>query len=299
MDKNKKNSANRRKSVIRKVTALVLCILMVLAYVVSMADFVHADTNNVYLYDASGIKMEGTLSYITDLADILTDEEESDLEIYAQSLALEYECNTYILTVSDMALYTDNGDTYQFAKDIYDTYNLGYGDSRDGTILVLSIADRSWGYAAYGDFANTAYTDYAKSTVEDEFLSYFGDDLWYDGFEAYLEGSETCLSAAAEGNPIDSSGGITDDPKFMMIIFIAAGFIIALIVVLIMRSSMKSAVAAAEARNYIVPGTFDVTRHRDLFTHTTESRVKIETDSDSGGGTSVGSDGFSGGSGHF
>ncbi len=298
MEKNRKKSENRRKNIIRKTTAVILCIFMVLTFAISMADMVHAATNSAYLYDFSGTRIEGTLTYVTDLANLLSDDEERNLSSRAESLTLAYECNTYILTVDDFESYSSSGDIMQFAKDVYTTYDLGYGESKDGTLLVLSMNDRSWTYIAYGDFANEAYTDYAKSLVEDDFLSYFGDDSWYDGFEAYLDGSEMCLSAAADGEPIDSdgSGGITSDPGTMQLIFIVAGIIIGLVVVLIMKSSMKSAVAAAEAREYVAPDTFNVTHSRDIFTHTTETRVRIEKDS---GGTSIGSDGFSGDSGRF
>ena len=55
---------------------------------------------------------------------------------------------------------------------------------------------------------------------------------------------------------------------------------------------MKSVSAKTEANAYLITG------REDHFTHTTEIRQKIETDSDSGG-TTVDSDGFSGKSGKF
>ena len=61
---------------------------------------------------------------------------------------------------------------------------------------------------------------------------------------------------------------------------------------------MKSVSAKTEANAYLIAGSVEITGREDHFTHTTEIRQKIETDSDSGG-TTVDSDGFSGKSGKF
>ena len=61
---------------------------------------------------------------------------------------------------------------------------------------------------------------------------------------------------------------------------------------------MKSVSAKTEANAYLIAGSVEITGREDHFTHTTEIRQKIETDSDSGCAT-VDSDGFSGKSGKF
>ena len=61
---------------------------------------------------------------------------------------------------------------------------------------------------------------------------------------------------------------------------------------------MKSVSAKTEANAYLIAGSVEITGREDHFTHTTEIRQKIETDSDSGSST-VDSDGFSGKSGKF
>ena len=61
---------------------------------------------------------------------------------------------------------------------------------------------------------------------------------------------------------------------------------------------MKSVSAKTEANAYLIAGSVEITGREDHFTHTTEIRQKIETDS-GGGGTTVDSDGFSEKSGKF
>lgn len=57
-------------------------------------------------------------------------------------------------------------------------------------------------------------------------------------------------------------------------------------------------VTKTEADSYLAAGSVEITNRQDQFTHTTESRRKIEKDS-GGGGTTVDSDGFSSKSGKF
>jgi len=64
--------------------------------------------------------------------------------------------------------------------------------------------------------------------------------------------------------------------------------IIALIVVAVLNNKMKSVAMAAEASEYVV-GDVDITESYDRFTHTTTTRVKIQSSSSgkSGGGSGV------------
>ena len=55
---------------------------------------------------------------------------------------------------------------------------------------------------------------------------------------------------------------------------------------------MKSVSAKTEANAYLIAGSVKITGREDHFTHTTETRTKIEKSSGSGG-TTVDSDGFS------
>ena len=61
---------------------------------------------------------------------------------------------------------------------------------------------------------------------------------------------------------------------------------------------MKSVSAKTKADAYLTAGNVEITGREDHFTHTTETRTKIERDSGSGG-TTVDSDVFSGKSGKF
>ena len=79
--------------------------------------------------------------------------------------------------------------------------------------------------------------------------------------------------------------------------------LIALITCSVFKAQMKTAKEKTQANDYLVPQSMDLRVREDVFTHRTETRTRIETDSGSrggGGGSSFHSGGgFSGRSGGF
>ncbi|MGM9606354.1 MAG: TPM domain-containing protein [Oscillospiraceae bacterium] len=240
---------------------------------------------------------EPQLDYVTDAAWLLTDEEWMALEDTAQSISQKYQCDVYIITVDDFTDYVNTDSIYEAAKAIYRDYDLGYGTEKSGVLLMLSMAERDYTLIAYG-YGNTAFTDYGKDKLAEKFLDNFGDDDWYGGFQDYLEKSADMLQSARAGQPLD----VGSSPLIRLVgllISVALGCFVSLTICAFLWQRMKSVAVKAEADSYIPAGSVDITVREDHFTHTTETRVKIEKDSSSGGGTSVDSDGFSGKSGKF
>lgn len=243
------------------------------------------------------------LGYVTDQADILTPSEEDELASRAQDISESCGCAVYILTLSDMRDFSLGSSVELCAEEISCGYDLGLGEGRDQILLLLSMAERDYSLTAYGDAANRAFTDYAKGCMEDEFLDDFGDDEWFDGFSDYLGEAERMLIASENGTPVDvtTPQGRPASTGGAILISLALGFIIALIVCLVLKSGMRSAKEQAEADGYISKNGVSFSDRRDIYTHTTETRVydPPENNSSSGGGTSVGGGGFSHSSGKF
>lgn len=242
---------------------------------------------------------EPQLGYVTDAADLLTAEEWETLEAKAEEISETYRCDVYIITVDDFTAYTNQVSVYEGAKELYQTYDLGYGTEKSGVLLLLSMAERDYSLIAYG-YGNTAFTDYGKDKLADVFLDDFGDDDWYAGFSDYLQKSERMLEQARDGNPLDV-GSNPAVGAVGAVISVVLGCLVSLGICSLLASSMKSARIKTEADSYIRDGSLRFTIRTDQFTHTTQSRVKIEKEegSGSGGGTSIDSSGFSGKSGKF
>ena len=95
-------------------------------------------------------------------------------------------------------------------------------------------------------------------------------------------------SQPASGTPVRRS------PWGTLAIIALASCVFSLIVCMLLRGKMKSVRMARQANAY-VSGELNVTASRDQYTHTTETRTKIEHESSSGGGSHAESGG--GGSG--
>lgn len=245
---------------------------------------------------AAGFEEAG-LDFVTDVAGILSEEEWSELEARAEEISLKYECGVYIIVLDDFTSYTYDNTVYEAAKALYQEYALGYGEEKSGALLLLSMEERDYTLIAYG-YGNTAFTDYGKDKLAEKFLDNFRDDDWYGGFQDYLEKSESMLKSAREGHPLD----VDSNPLIRLagigislLVGCAAAFVIA---VWVSDRMMKSVSAKTEAGAYLTAGSVEITGREDHFTHTTETRSKIERNSDSGG-TTIDSDGFSGKSGKF
>lgn len=237
--------------------------------------------------------------YVRDEAGLLSEEEINALEEQAATISSTWKCGVYILTVKDFT--ADGSDSIRdFSKGYYKDNNLGWGDGKDGEMLVLSMADRDYWLLAYGDQGNSAFTDDNRSTIEDAFLDNFREDDWAGGFADYLTASEELLAEAPAGGG-DYSGNSTTFFNWRMLgICVAASCVIALIVCLIFKAQMKSARLKTDASDYVDRGEISIHAREDRFTHQTESRVRIhDDDDDHGGGGGVDSDGFSGGGGKF
>lgn len=240
---------------------------------------------------------EPQLWNITDTVGLLTSDEDQSLEERAEEISAQYGVGVYLLILEDYSEYYD--DPYETAYQFYHGYTLGMGEDRDGVILLMSMSDRKYATFFYGPKAEYAFDAYGQELMEEEFLDDFRDDDWYDGFEDYLEVCAEYLERAEAGDPVrrdDSSAGGSSVSGIGTTILVCLGIsaVIAMIVCLILRGKMKSVRKGTHADAYVT-GSLNLTASRDQYTHTTETRTKIEHESsDSGGG---GSSACSGGGG--
>lgn len=247
---------------------------------------------------------EPQLWNITDTVGLLTSDEDLTLEARAEEISAQYGVGIYLLILEDYSEYYD--DPYETAYELYHQNTLGMGEDRDGVILLMSMSDRKYATFFYGPKAEYAFDAYGQELMEEEFLDDFRDDDWYDGFEDYLEVCDEYLARAEAGDPVRgdySSAGGSDGSGIGTTILVCLGIsaVIAMIVCLILRGKMKSVRKGTHADAYVT-GSLNLTASRDQYTHTTETRTKIEhesSDSSGGGSSACSGGGGSGRSGSF
>ena len=164
------------------------------------------------------------------------------------------------------------------------------------------MAERDYDICAHGTIGNRAFTDYGKGVLAERyFLSEFGSDNWYAGFDRYVDGCMEFLQMDAQDEPFDQNTDperLEDIGVLKWIVVIVVPLLTALVVCLVMKGNMKTARKQTHADAYIPQNGVRMLRQDDVYLTTTQTRVKIETQK-SGGGTSVNSGGFSHSSGKF
>lgn len=246
---------------------------------------------------------------VIDECGYLSSESISALESKAESVARNYDCGIYIVIAQNMTAYNDvYSDAYgieAFAQSYFFHNEFGVGQSQNGILLILSMAQRDYDLMAHGEIGNAAFTDYGKSVLADSFLSYLGKNDWYGAFTKFISTSEYMLEQYSMGKPVDKGNYNSGDSKernifFAIVVSLVFGMIVALIVCLGFRSQMKKVKLSNSAVAFVAENGLKVTNKSDLFTHNTVTRQVIQQSSGSGGGgTHINSSGSSHHSGKF
>ncbi|MBO4991545.1 MAG: TPM domain-containing protein [Firmicutes bacterium] len=252
-------------------------------------------------------------TYIYDEALLFDEQQWSDLQERAAAISAEYLCGVYFVAVEDFEEYSNTGDVRTAAEDLYLYNEWGWGEEKDGILLLLSMDQRDYALIAYGDFGNAAFTDYGKDVMSENFLDDFAEDDWYGGCEDYLSDCGSLLKQARSGQPFDvpqeeGSSAVSRDASevgitVLMALIPSAAF--AMVVCVVMKRQMKTARKQTDAFDYVVDGAAEFRIRDDRFSHVTTTRRRISSGNNNhksgghGGGTHVNSRGFSGKSGKF
>lgn len=144
------------------------------------------------------------LEYVTDDAFILTDDALYDLNKRARKATVKLDYGIYIITVKNYThLELEAGemaDLTECAAAIYKEYDLGYGEEKNGLLLMISVDTQEYALVDYG---NINFSEQNKALLADTFIPAFSAESWYDGFRAYLEGVTQVVPAAKEGIDLD------------------------------------------------------------------------------------------------
>lgn len=223
------------------------------------------------------------MQYVFDISNLLTYEEWEKLETWAADISDRQNCGVYFAIVDDYTDYGD-GDVYEVIYQLYHGSELGFGKNRDGIIVLLSMEERDYAMFVYGEYAEYAFDAFGQEKLEERFLEDFGYNDWYGGISNYLDACDEFLTKAEAGKPVRSS------PWPLVIASVGISCLIAGGVCFFILCGMKSVHQKKEADVYLSEDGLHLTQQYDRYTHTTETRTKIQKSSsgssESGGGGS-------------
>lgn len=244
----------------------------------------------VFAVSAFPVYAAGSLPRLVDDADLLSDSEEADLSGLLDEISERQQVDVVVVTVETM----DGQTAMEYSDDFFDYNGYGFGEERDGILLLVSIGERDWNISTSG-YGITAITDAGREYITEIFRPDLSEGNYAAAFTSFAELCDDFITQANTGEPYD----IDNLPKgdFSFVGSFITSFVIALVIALIatgiMRGQLKSVHSRSEADNYIQQGSMQLTKKTDLFLykHVDRKRKPENTSSNSSG-----SSGSSGGS---
>lgn len=189
----------------------------------------------------------------------------------------------------------------ELADDIYDQCGFGYGESKNGLLLLISMQDRDWAISTC-DSAITAFTDAGIDYIGEKITPSLSGGDYAAAFNTFADLCDDFITKAKTGTPY-TSRTLPKEPlsPIYIPVAIAIGLVLALIIVGCMKAKLKSVRFKAAANSYVKSDSLNVTESSDLFLYNTITRTKKPKDNDSGSSTHTSSSGTThgGGSGKF
>lgn len=254
----------------KKITSFAV----VLALLMSLAVVVFASVDEEFLYD------QGNL---------LTEEEEIRVHDALEKVSEDYGAKLTVVTLDTLP----GGDIADYADELYDEMDVGYGDDSDGVLLVICMSQREYHILCNG-FAADAITEREIAAIGDAFAPYLSNGDYAEGFEEFAEQCAEYLDAYlnyGETDSLWSDNKESFDYLNALIGCLVAGVIVGLIVAFVLRGQLKSVRRQNQADQYVRYGSMYITERSDFFLYRTVHRVKKESSGSSGGHSSSRSSG--------
>ncbi|MGN0601875.1 MAG: TPM domain-containing protein [Oscillospiraceae bacterium] len=245
----------------RKLTAFVALLMM--CFLLNISAFAESD-----------------LPRVVDNADLLNDGEETTLLAKLDEISERQLADIVVVTVNSL----DGKSPMEYADDFYDYNGYGFGEDKDGVLLLISMEDRDW-YITTTGFGITAITDAGIDYISEKFLSDLSDGNYAEAFSTYAQLCDEFITQAKTGEPYDV-GNMPKEPfNIAWSIFVAfiIGIVVAVIITNIMKKQLKTVRFQSAADNYVRSGSMQVIESNDLFLYTHIDRRLKPKDNDSGG----------------
>ena len=226
---------------------------------------------------------------VSDRVAIFSEEEIEALTQKSKELEETYKTSVYVLVVPNLG----GRLIRNFADEYFDDNALGYGDTDDGALLVISMksGNREF-YFTLGGNEIALSSAKREDSVLDVMQEYFSNENYFDGtmaFYSMIEENHLHPPVPAEDG---NSSGHSFDPSRLLIAG-GIGILIAGIAVLIMRKSMRPVELADNAAGYLVQGSFHLRGQHEIFVSREVHRTPRNTDSGGNGHSHTSSSGHS------
>ena len=232
---------------------------------------------------AISVSAAGAAGIVMDDADLLSQAEEQALTQKLTEVGTAYNAQIIVATVAS----ADGRDPDYMVNDLYDSMGFGFGDLRDGVLLLVCMDPREYRILSNG-YAGNAIDPGVIDTIGDAIVSDLSDGDYADAFEIFAEKCDYYLNGYLNGFPFKTGKNL--------LIALVIGIVLALIVTSALKAQLKSVRKQNQANSYVRDGSMQLTLSNDIFLYRDVTRTKKESNnssgSRSGGSRSVGGGSF-------
>ena len=207
--------------------------------------------------------------FLYDDADLLTEEQEAALVQKLEDVSHAH--NTQLVIATLPAL--NNGNIDDFVEYLYDSMDFGYGETKDGVLLLVCMDPREYRILSNG-FAGEAITSGDIDAIGEAFKSDLRGGNYADAFDAFADKCEYYLDGHINGFPFNTGKNL--------LICLGIGLVVALIVTGIWKGQLKSVRKQSAANAYVKAGTMQITQSGDFFMYRNVTKTQKQSSSSSG-----------------
>ena len=226
------------------------------------------------------------LPRLVDNADLLDDSEEKMILDELNGISENRKMDVAIVTTNS----TEDSTAQEYADDFYDYNGYGYGENRDGILLLIDMGDSNWAISTRG-FAIQTFTDRGQEYMTEQVKPMLSDGEFADAFLTFAELSDDFIFQAYEGEPYDVGNlPVGKVPLVWIPISLLIGLALGYLIAMIRKSKLKSIKRQPSAKVYTVPGSMQIRYENDQFVNRTVTTRVIHKD-DGGSSTHSSSSG--------
>lgn len=199
--------------------------------------------------------------FLYDDADLLTDSEEAALVQKLEQISHAH--NTQLVIAALPSL--DGSDIDDYVEYLYDSMGFGYGETREGVLLLVCMDPREYRILSNG-YAGVAIGPDQVDTLCDFMELYLPKESYVAAFNSFADQCDEMLAYYEAGSPFQFGKNLA--------ISLVIGLVVGLIVALILKGQLKSVRKQYTAHVYVKQGSMQVDLKQDIFLYRNVTRTK-------------------------
>lgn len=215
-----------------------------------------------------------------DTAQLVSDSQRETIGAKLDELSARQRFDLVVVTAENIG---DYDSVEPFADDLFDSCDFGYGDDRDGALLVISTGTGDCYLSTHG-YGIYVFTDYGIQFLLEQLRPALEEGDFNGAIELFIDLADNFIEQARNGEHY-SKRNLPRQPFSPMYIVVSAaiGIFAAFFIVGGMKAKLKTVRPATRAADYVRRDSLNLSDSRDLFLYSSVTQTPRPQSSDSDG----------------